>query len=279
MDTQQNSLSSNVQASTVSKMDCLIRNGRRYTREPAPLPNTPGVDFVGHVYICGAGCPIDVTKCQRVASLIQWGGNSRYVLIPASLLIEVPEKVEATAAVCLIETYLLAFQALHMGQSKKERYFHDSLQGKSILVTDGISNIGQALIELAILSGASAVYTTALEKNHDFLRFAGAIPLDVCQEVWLPQVQGRMDLVIDSTCIDHYISSWHATNSFGKLVCVGMSSILDRPTDLLSSIEASWTKAKTKLMPRTEIYDLYENWNDDFDGCKVSLMLRMLLTF
>jgi len=21
-------------------------------------------------------------------------------------------------------------------------------------------------------------------------------------------------------------------------------------------------------MPRTEIYDLYENWNDDFDGCK-----------
>ena len=208
---------------------------------------------------------------KRVASLIYSGGNARYAVVPESRLVPVPEQVDASEAVCLIETYLQAFQTLQMGQPKENRYFHNSLQGKSILVIDGISNFGQAAIELATLSGAYTVHTTALEKHHDFLRDAGAIPLDIAPASWLPKMKGKMDIVIDSCCIDNYVSSWKATNENGQLICVGMSALENEYSDWMTHLEASVTKLASKIMSRTSHYDLFDSWENDFDCCKVSL--------
>lgn len=256
-----------MQASTISKMDCNFRSSKCETKKNS-LPITPGIDVVGRVYKTHENreqCLIG----QRVASLIYSGGNARYAVIPESRLVPVPETVEASDAVCLVETYLKAFQTLQMGQPKKYRYVLDSLQGKSILVIDGISNFGQAVIELAVLSGGYAIYTTALEKHHEFLKCAGAIPLDMAPDCWLPEIKGKMDIVIDSCCIDNYVSSWKATNSNGKLVCVGMSALENESSDWITYLEASVTRITSKMMSRTSHYDLFESWENDFDCCKV----------
>ena len=42
---------------------------------------------------------------------------------------------------------------------------------------------------------------------------------------WLPTLQGKIDVVLDSVCLDGYESSQLALNPSGTLVCTGMSAI------------------------------------------------------
>ena len=262
-----------VQASTVSFSDCLIRQGMWWGTGSVSLPATPGVDVVGRV------CNITEHAAQKygiepddyVAALIRCGGNSRYVKASGASLVKVPASVDPTAAACMVETYLSAFQSLHVGEMSNSRYSSDCFAGKNILIVGGISMVGQAMIELAKLAGASNIYATARPKHHMFLRSIGAIPLPIGIVEWLPLFTGKMDIVVDVYCIDHYDDTANSLIQDGKLVCIRSKPTVEEQ-DLVWHVGARTDDAvgffggKNKMICT---YDIFESWEGNLSLCKV----------
>ena len=260
-----------MQASTVSYSDCIIRQGKWWGSDKLTLPLTPGVDFVGKISSVGDEA-VDMYGFRpgdTVASLVRCGGNARYTVIDASQLIDVPEDVAPTSAACMLETYLAAFQSLHLDEPEETRYEKTSMLGKTVLIIGGISMMGQAMIELAFLAGASTIYVTAREKHHDFLRSLGAVPLSMNVEEWLPSVKGRMDLIVDAYCTDHYSETADALDPNGKMVCIRTkTSMLENDPGIVWQTEAFLTKMGMRSTSQTFTYDVYESWEENIDLCK-----------
>ncbi len=235
---------------------------------------TPGVDFVGKVVKCGEMATLNygINVDDRVASLIQTGGNCKYLMEHANQLVQVPKKVKAHQAVIMVEVYLSALQILLLGITGEDRYKNRPLEGKEILILGGINTISQAMIELAVFLGANNVYTTAIPKHYTFLQELGATTLDIRTECWLPVVQGKMDLAVDSLCDDNYDSSWKALNPDGQLICNGMQTILNEEPGCITSLEQIWARTKTMYMPRTHYYDVYTHWEQNLEESKVCNM-------
>lgn len=259
----------------MSYSDCIIRQGKWWGSDKMTPPITPGVDFVGKICSVGdeAASMYGYRSGDSVASLVRCGGNARYAVIDAAKLVDVPSEVEPTQAACMLETYLAAFQSLHLGEDDDTRYEKTSMLGKSVLIIGGIAMVGQAMIELAFLAGASTIYVTAREKHHDFLRSLGTIPLSMDVEEWLPSVEGRMDLVVDAYCTNHFSETVDALNSSGKMVCIRTkSSMLENDPGLLWEAEAFLTKMGMSSLSQTFAYDVYESWDENIDLCKDDMM-------
>jgi len=270
-----------VQASTVSFSDCLIRQGLWWGSGKACLPATPGVDVVGRV------CSLSQSASDRygiqpndyVAALIRCGGNARYVKTHASSLVRVPKEVDPASAACMVETYLTAFQSLHVGEDHDRRYRTDQYVGKSVLVIGGISMVGQAMIELAQLAGASRVYATATAKHHKFLKRIGAIPLSIGIDEWLllPFVKANMDIIVDAYCVDHYTTTAAALKPGGKMVCIRSKPSRDEQS-LIWHVDARSRTARFHGETTICTYDVYESWEANLALCQTDLthLFRML---
>ena len=199
---------------------------------------------------------------DRVAALVRTGGNARYINIPSSSLVKVPEGVDTAQAACIVSTYMTAFQALDLARGSNDE--DSSLEGKQILVTGGNGPVGRAIIQLARLMKADAVYATAYGRDHTDLAKMGAIALPFASEEWLPKVQGKMDVVIDGVCVDTYASSQAALNARGRLICIGMTSLLYSKQSLVMCglpASARWASTKAKyFMSRTTTYESWDSF-------------------
>ena len=81
-----------------------------------------------------------------------------------------------------------------------------------------------ALAQVALLEEAN-VYASADESHHAFLRAKGVKCLPIDPSTWLCNLYGKMDVVVDSVCLDgRYTSSMMALKETGTLVCSGMSA-------------------------------------------------------
>jgi len=255
-----------VDASTVSLQDCIIRRGMWY--QSVPLPATPGFDAVGTIIQLGEEVS-EVSSFKvgdRVAALVRTGGNARYVNVPAASLVKIPLGVDATQAACIVSTYMTAFQALDLARASTDQ--ESSLEGKKVLVTGGNGPVGRAVIELARLAKADAIYATAYGRDHPDLESMGAIALPFSSEDWLPKVQGSMDIVIDGVCVDNYASPHAALNSTGQLICIGMTSKLyssKGPGMLIGGYPAAarWASIKACFMTRTTTYELWSSFYNE----------------
>lgn len=231
------------------------------------MPATPGFDAVGTIIQLGEQVS-EVSSCKvgdRVAALLRTGGNARYVNIPASSLVKVPQGVDTTQAACIVSTYMTAFQALDLARASSDS--ESSLEGKKVLVTGGNGPVGRAVIQLARLAKADAVYATAYGRDHPDLEAIGAIALPFSSKDWLPKVQGAMDIVIDGVCVDTYSSPHAALNPNGHLVCIGMTSLLyssKKPGLFGLPTAARWASIKAHcFMTRTTTYELWHSFYNE----------------
>ena len=259
-----------VQASTISFSDCLIRQGMWWGTGTVSLPATPGIDVVGRICNISAKASqkYDVRPGDYVAALIRCGGNARYVKASGSSLVKIPANVDPAAAACMVETYLSAFQSLHVGEPSNSRYSFNCFAGQNILVIGGISMVGQAMIELARLGGAAKVYATARQKHHKFLRNVGAIPLPIGLEEWLPTFSEHMDVVVDAYCIDHYNVTSNCLKQGGKLVCIRSRPLMEEQ-DLVWHVDANIDRTARFYGKMVCTYDIFESWEGNLRLCKV----------
>ena len=129
----------------------------------------------------------------------------------------------------------------------KENNFH----GKKILITEGDTPYGQALIQLlhrAIScndidnndNSATVIYaTTSKQENSNFLKFLGVVPLNTNKQPsqWLPTIENTIDICFDMSCSDSDITNFYESsrrclktdtngNGVGQLICIStMNSI------------------------------------------------------
>jgi NADPH2:quinone reductase len=239
----------------------MIRRGKWYDMQS--LPFIPGSDVVGTIHEIGndavrtGGYQIG----DRVAAVVPAGGNAKYITLTYEQIIRVPDGVDPVTALSLSSTYVPAREALDLA-----RKMNTPFTGANILVIGGNGPSGLATIELAGLEGAN-VFTTADERHHEYLTGLGAKCFPIDPKKWLPTLKGKMDVVIDSVCLDGFESSALALNSEGMLVCTGMSALYTQgniPAFGLRDvrdIKAFYVKLRAKYLMKSIYYDKMERFN------------------
>jgi len=258
-----------VEASSVSLTDILMR--KNLWHEAVPLPNISGVDCVGRIYNIGSNvAKYGLEIGDRVVALSQYlGGNARYVSLGADQVVKIPDKVDAAEAACIMRSYLTAYQCLHRAGEKIIK------PGETVLVIGGNGAVAQAVIQLALVAGASRVFATAHDKYRDMIHDLGAIALPREPEDWLPEIEGQIDIAIDGVCSDGFSSS-HATLrcKFSKLVCIGTAAnYRDEQTFLGVPVASMWRVTQaTWLMSQTTYFDVFRFNEDNPDLFKEDLL-------
>lgn len=257
------------QASTVSMMDSKIRRSLVQLPFLGDDEITPGIDVVGIVQKCGdeATTLYGINQNDMVASLVGIGGNATFICLDASKVVRVPSGISDTsAAAVVIETYLPAFQALVYGLQSDQRYSSSFLQGRNVLITGGISNLGQALIQLALCFGAAKVYTTAISKHHALLTSLGAIPVDASLDtIWCDHIDCHIDIAISN----HSLANIHDVMNYGgKIVFLGEGGTAGL-VGLFGSI-SDFILLRIRGLS-TFTYDMFYEWENDTETSKKDL--------
>ncbi|KAL7501554.1 hypothetical protein ACHAWT_009823, partial [Skeletonema menzelii] len=266
-----------VEASTVTVRDCLLCRGIGVDK--AKFPFTPGCELVGTITDVGKFAQHEGWRIgDRVVAFdhSKGGGNAKCVKVHMKNIFMISTSIDAAEAACLVDVYMSAYKALQLG--RKDGL---PLTGKKILVTDGFSPIGQAVVALAKLEGANIYATTSDSNEHEYMSSLGVKCFPFSPSKWLHKVAGLMDIVIDNTCVDSYESSWEAVSSEGMLVCTtGMNSSYNFRRDEFGEgcvggcadafgvnvlkYRSKWAAMKAKyLMSNTKFLDLTESITSD----------------
>ncbi|MGH3147067.1 MAG: zinc-binding dehydrogenase, partial [Rubrobacter sp.] len=167
---------------------------------------------------------------QRVADLVQLGGNAEYVCRPASGLIPVPESVDAAEAVCLVLSYMTAYQMLWHAAGVR--------RGQKVLVQGGSGAVGTALLQLGRQAGLEVVATASDEKL-DLLESFGATAIDYRASDYderLRKAAGEgFDAAFDAIGLASFRRSHRLLKRGGALVTYGTfgaAGAIDRRTPL-----------------------------------------------
>lgn len=244
--------------------DCLLRRGHDFNlMNPATLPMTPGHDVVGTVVAVGLDVK-DFKEGDRVAALVRTGGNARYASVPEASLVRVPASVNAAEACCMVTVYSAAYQSLKMVVSEGPMF---SLRGKKVLVIGGMSDIGQAVVQMCNKARAD-VYATAPSRRHAYvIGTLGALPLPEDSQDWLPRVEGEMDVVFDGQCSDGLEAAKKAVKKGGNVIWFGYSSMIKEEMGLFGPP----IKAHLNRLFSVKCVDIWDHFQTDPESYKVRL--------
>jgi NADPH:quinone reductase-like Zn-dependent oxidoreductase len=203
-----------VLAAGVSFTDSQLRAGTYLPGAPRP-PFTPGYELVGVVEELGPGCS-RLGVGDRIGALTVWGADAERVCVPEAGAVEVPEDLDPAEVLCLVFTYMTAYQVLN-----RTAQAHS---GETVLVHGAAGRVGSAVLELAPLAAVS-VYGTAAGRDRAAVERSGAVAIDYQHEDFLQRVRelpGRgVDIVLDSLGGPISLRSFRALRPGGRLVVFG----------------------------------------------------------
>jgi len=253
-----------VDCSTITLQDCMIRRGKWIDMQP--LPFIPGSDIVGTIKELGSPELNSMFKVgDLVAAVVSSGGNAKYAKVKVKDLLLVPKGVDSVTALCISSTYVPAKYSLELA-----RFKGTPMTGANVLVVGANGPTALASIDLALMEGAN-LYAIADKRHHGYLRSLGVKKcFTMNPQKWLPELEGTMDVVLDSVCLDGYESSAKALGPSGKLICTGMSATftqgrIEGPFGIgdIRSLKSSYHKARaTYMMRNTFYYDKMESFRE-----------------
>lgn len=188
----------------------MVRPGVRCNASLPQGVETIGLDCIGRVVKIStrARAVYGISTDDRIAALYPFEykagrkkrgrRNNKYALVDAGFAVTVPRNVDSAEATCMIRLYLSAFQSLMKGilGLRIDRYGVNQLKGQSILIQNGETELGQVLIELASLLGASQIFATGPTESHPLLVELGAIPLGAKTFSWELFLEEKISLVL-----------------------------------------------------------------------------------
>lgn len=152
-----------VAATALNRADILQREGKY---PPPPGESTIlGLEMAGRVMAWGENVS-GFQKGDHVCGLLPGGGYAEQAVLPASLVLPIPEGLSFTQAAAIPEVFLTAFQALD--------WLAQLEAGERVLIHAGGSGVGTAAIQLARLMDAGEIIITASKEKHEFCRTLGA---------------------------------------------------------------------------------------------------------
>ncbi len=221
----------------VNFIDVYMRSGhyaRSHTYQ-TPLPMTLGMEGGGTVAAVGEGVT-EVVPGERVAYCIVRGSYAQYATVPAWKLVKVPPHVAMPVATALM---LQGFTAHYLSHSA-----FALAPGHTCLVHAGAGGVGQLLIQLAKLRGATVIATVGSPEKREIVRTLGADhavlyrDTDFREEV-MKLTGGRgVDVVYDAVGKDTISRSIRSLRKRGLCVNYGGASGLVTSVDPLELAEA-----------------------------------------
>jgi len=199
-----------VAATALNRADMLQREGKY---PPPPGESTIlGLEMAGTVIGWGENVS-GFQKGDRVCGLLPGGGYAEQAVLPASLVLPIPEGLSFTQAAAIPEVFLTAFQALD--------WLAKLQPGERVLIHAGGSGVGTAAIQLARLMGAGEIIITASKSKHDFCRSLGAHhTIDYKNEDFSQRVQE----ITDGEGVDVLIDFVGGPHFAPNLVALGLDS-------------------------------------------------------
>jgi NADPH2:quinone reductase len=221
----------------VNYMDVYMRKGM-YVRShtyPTHLPLTLGMEGAGRVAALGPDVE-GLVEGDRVAYCLAPASYAEYAVVPARCLARVPADVPLSVAAALMLQGCTAHYLTHSTFTLHE--------GCTCVVHAGAGGVGQLLIQLAKVRGATVIATVGDERKAEIARSRGA---DHCVlyrsedfgERTLEITAGRgADVVYDSVGRDTLARSIRCLRRRGLCVLFGASSGAVPAVDPLALAEA-----------------------------------------
>jgi NADPH:quinone reductase-like Zn-dependent oxidoreductase len=207
-----------VEAAGVSYGDLLFQRGV-VPGGPKP-PFVPGCDLTGVVESVGAGVT-GVRPGDRVTALVESGGYSTAVNLPAERLVPVPADADPVQVAAVTLNYFIAWQMLHRVARVQP--------GQRIVVHGASGGVGLAFLQFAEQIGGLTVWGTCSAANADLVRAHGAIPIDYRTQDFVPVVEAAgdaVDAVFDPIGGTHFRRSYRLLRPGGRLVAYGQNDAL-----------------------------------------------------
>lgn len=178
-----------VRAAGVQPFDALFRSGVNRQWMPAAFPQGLGNEFAGVVAETGDG----VTALSPGDEVIGWAARACYaehVVVGTDQVVAKPAGMPWPEAGVLSASGQTAATALaDLGVGK----------GDTVLIHAAAGGVGSFAVQLAVALGATAI-GTASERNHDYLRSLGAVPVaygDGLEERVEALAPGGVDAALD----------------------------------------------------------------------------------
>lgn len=221
----------------INFIDIYMRSGfyaRSHTYE-SPLPMTIGMEGAGTVVQVSPDVR-DVTIGDRVAYCIVRGSYAQYAAVPAWKLVKIPPDVPLPVGTALmlqgLTAHYLSHSAFPLGP------------GKTCLVHAGAGGVGQLLIQLAKLRGATVIATVGSAAKAAIARSRGADHVvlyretDFRSEVMKLTDNCGVDVVYDAVGKDTIHASIRSLRRRGVVINYGGASGLVQSVEPLELAEA-----------------------------------------
>lgn len=195
----------------------------------APLPITPGMEGAGVVDAVAFDVTI-VKPGDRVAYCMHMGAYAEYAVVPARLLVPLPNGVDAQLGAAAIlqgmTAHYLAFSTYPLRP------------GDRCIVHAAAGGVGLLLVQIAKRAGATVYGTVSTEEKAELARKAGAdVVIRYTEQDFEAEVRrltdGKgVDVVYDSVGVDTFEKSLNCLRPRGLLALFGQSSGPVPPVDL-----------------------------------------------
>jgi NADPH2:quinone reductase len=207
----------------VNYIDVYMRSGvyARSTTYRAPLPMVLGMEGAGTIDAIGDGVD-GLSPGERVAWCIVRGAYAEYAVVPAWRLVPVPESVSLDIACALMLQGSTAHYLAHSAWPVRA--------GDVCVVHAGAGGVGQLLIQLARLRGATVIATVGSPEKAAIARDRGADHVILYRDVPFRDEVMRItdgrgaDVVYDSVGRDTVHASVRSLCRRGLCVMYGASS-------------------------------------------------------
>jgi NADPH:quinone reductase len=215
-----------IAAAGVNFIDVYYRTGLY----KAPLPVTLGMEGAGIVEAAGSEVT-GVAPGDRVAYAMSRGSYAEYAIVPAAMLVKVPEGVDLKVAAAAMLQGMTAHYLTHSTFPLK--------RGDAALVHAAAGGVGLLLVQLCNMIGARVLGTVSTEAKAELAKQAGADEIvfytrEDFAEAAKRFTEGKgMDVVYDSVGAATFMKSLDCLHPRGTMASFGQSSGPVPPLDPL----------------------------------------------
>ncbi len=186
------------------------------------LPYSPGMEVMGVVDACGAGC--EAFAGRRVAAITKqaFGGFAEYAICPGASTFDVPDSIGVPDAAAILFPFHLAYLGLVDRAAIRP--------GETVLVHAAAGGSGSAAVQLAVANGASVVATVGSDDKKRLCEELGAgVVVNYSRDDFVPAVMeatgGRgADVVFDNVGEAVMERSFACTAYNGRYLMMGFAS-------------------------------------------------------
>jgi putative PIG3 family NAD(P)H quinone oxidoreductase len=234
-----------IRATAVNRADLSQAQGN-YPPPPG-VTEVLGLEMAGEIAALGAGVT-EWAVGDRVCALLPGGGYAEQVVVPAGMLIRLPDDWSFAMGAAIPEVWLTAFLNL---------FIEGRLQaGERALIHAGGSGVGTAAIQLVRAAEATAYATAGAEfKLAQCRELGAALAVNYKKMDWLPAIMAAtggegVDVILDPVGADYLPRDLRALRENGRLVHIGLLSGSQAELNLGLVMGKSLRLIGSRLRPR-----------------------------